>query len=100
MPKTASIYTRVEPELKENVEKVLSSLGIPVANAINMFLHQVVLHKGIPFEVKQPAHPLDVSLMSKEEFNAKIEKGIDSMKAGRVIPAAKVHENMKRKYGI
>ena len=98
MPKTASIYTRVEPELKEKVEQVLSSLGIPVANAINMFLHQVVLHKGIPFDIKQPVHPLDISMMSKEELNMKIERGVESMKAGRVTPATQVHENMKRKY--
>ena len=99
MPKTASIYTRVEPELKKEVEQVLSSLGIPMANAINMFLHQVVLHKGIPFEVKQLMHPLDISVMTKDELNAKIAKGVDSMKAGRVTPASQVHDNMKRKYG-
>ena len=62
MPKSSSIYTRVEPELKEQAEKVLSKLGMPMANAINLFLHQVVLQEGIPFDVKLPQRkPLDPS---------------------------------------
>lgn len=45
MSKTSGVYTRVQPELKEQVEQVLSQLGIPMASAINLFLHQIVLHK-------------------------------------------------------
>jgi addiction module RelB/DinJ family antitoxin len=95
MTKTASIYTRVEPELKEQVEQILSSLGIPMANAINLFLRQVVLQNGIPFDVKLPPHPLDISNMTKEEFDAEMQKGLDDVKAGRVISSAQVREHMK-----
>jgi len=56
MSKSSSIYTRVEPELKEQVETVLSKLGIPMANAINLFLHQIVLRGGIPFDVRFGTH--------------------------------------------
>jgi len=37
MPKSSSIYTRIEPEIKEQAELVLSELSIPTANAINLF---------------------------------------------------------------
>ena len=37
MSKTASIYARVEPEIKEQAEMVLDKLGIPMSNAINIF---------------------------------------------------------------
>jgi DNA-damage-inducible protein J len=99
MPKTSSIYTRLEPEIKEQAEQILSKLGIPVANAVNLFLHQVVLRKGIPFEVSLPQNePLSHSVLSIEELNAEIEKGFTSLEAGKVISAKDVREKMKKKY--
>ena len=52
MARTSSIYARVEPELKEQAELVLDQLGIPMSNAVGMFLRQVVLQRGIPFDMK------------------------------------------------
>ena len=99
MPKSSSVYTRVEPELKEQVERVLSKLGIPMANAVNLFLHQIVLQKGIPFDVKLPQRsPLDYSALSQEQFDAEIEKGIASLNTGRVVPAKQVREKMQRQF--
>ena len=101
MPKSASVYTRVEPELKEQVEQVLSQLGIPMANAINLFLHQIALQKGIPFEVKLPQNkPLNYSLLSQEQFDLELEKGLSDYNAGRVLPSKQVRENMLRKYKV
>ena len=54
MSKTSSVFARVEPEIKEQAEQVLDQLGIPMSNAIGLFLNQVVLQRGIPFEVKLP----------------------------------------------
>ena len=49
MAKTANLYARIEPDVKEEAEQILSSLGISVSNAINMFYKQIILQKGIPF---------------------------------------------------
>jgi DNA-damage-inducible protein J len=99
MSKTSSVYTRVEPEVKEQAEQVLSQLGIPMANAINLFLHQVILRKGIPFDVSLPkAPPLDFSALSAEQFNAEMEKGFASFEAGRTVSSAQVREAMREKY--
>ena len=54
MPRTANLYARIEPEVKEQAETILSALGIPVSNAINMFYKQIILQRGIPFDVKLP----------------------------------------------
>jgi len=57
---------RIEPEIKEQAELVLSELGIPMANAINLFLRQVILQKGIPFDVKLPQKKLlDYNALSR-----------------------------------
>ena len=101
MAKSSSIYTRVEPAIKEQAEQVLSALGIPVANAINMFLHQVVLQKGIPFEVKMPkSAPLDYYALSSEQIDAEIQKGFDDLRAGKVVSSKQVREEMQRYHGI
>ena len=99
MSKSSSIYTRVEPELKEQVDQVLARLGLPMASAINLFLHQIVIHNGIPFELKLPINkPLDYSMLTTEQFDTEMEKGLADYNDGRTLSSAQVRENMKRKY--
>ena len=45
---------RIEERTKLQAEKILKSLGMNTSQAINMFLKQVVLRKGIPFEINIP----------------------------------------------
>lgn len=54
MAKTAMIVARIEPELKADTEKILKKLGLSTTEAINLFLSQIRLRKGLPFEVKIP----------------------------------------------
>lgn len=54
MAKTAMIRARTEPNLKEEVEKILKKLGMTSTDAINLFYRQVKLRKGLPFDVKIP----------------------------------------------
>ncbi len=52
--KTAMVRARVEEHLKVEVEHVLDKLGLSVSEAINLFLAQIKLTKGIPFDIKIP----------------------------------------------
>ena len=101
MAKTANLYARIEPDLKEQAEAILSSLGIPASNAITMFYKQIILHRGIPFEIKLPAAaPLDMSKLSPEELSAELQKGYDDVLAGRTKPADQVFDAIRRDYGL
>ena len=42
------------PDVKENAERVLAQLGIPMATSIDMYLKQISLVGGIPFSVVLP----------------------------------------------
>ena len=65
--KSANLYARIEPDVKEQAESILSALGIPASNAINMFYKQIILQRGLPFDVKIPsAKPVDMSALSEE----------------------------------
>ena len=101
MPKTSNIFARVEPGLKEQAEIVLEQLGIPMSNAISLFLRQVVLQRGIPFDIKLPADkPLAAGSLPEEEFNAEIEKGFADLAEGRTVSAERVANRMRRDYGV
>lgn len=101
MARTSNIFARVEPEIKEQAEKVLERLGIPMSNAVGMFLRQVVLQRGIPFEMKLPqTEPLSYSSLTKEQFDVEIEKSMADVKAGRVYSADAIEAEMKRDFGL
>ena len=46
-----STTIRINSEIKEQVTPILNTLGISLSEAVNMFLHQVKLHNGIPFDL-------------------------------------------------
>lgn len=99
--KSANLYARIEPEVKEQAESILSALGIPASNAINMFYKQIILHKGLPFEVKIPsALPVDISRISEQQINEELEKGYADMKTGNTKPAKDVFEDIRRDYNL
>jgi DNA-damage-inducible protein J len=54
MGKTATITARIEPKLKARAGRVLAKAGVSTTDAITMFLRQVVLRGGLPFEVRVP----------------------------------------------
>jgi DNA-damage-inducible protein J len=54
MSREAVVQARVDARTKKMASAVLGSLGMTLSDAINSFLHQVVLHRGIPFEIKVP----------------------------------------------
>ena len=101
MAKTANLYARIEPDVKEQAEGILSALGIPASNAINMFYKQIILQRGLPFEVKMPASRLvDASALSDAEIDAELEKGYADMKAGRTKSAKSAFSDIRKDYGI
>ena len=54
MNRTATIRARVEPDLKNDVEKLLHRLGLTTTEAITMFYSQIRLRQGLPFPVEVP----------------------------------------------
>jgi DNA-damage-inducible protein J len=99
--KSANLYARIEPDVKEQAERILSALGIPASNAINLFYKQIILQRGLPFEVKLPSTaPVDISALSQEELTAELEKGYADVQAGRTKPVDEVFADIRRDYHL
>jgi len=67
---SATVQVRVDEQTKAQAKKVLGALHLSMSEAICLFLRQVVLHRGIPFEVKLPND------LTRETLE-KAEQGID-----------------------
>ncbi len=80
---TLNIY--VDPEVLESAETILSELGIPITTAIELFLRQVVLVRGLPFPVELP--PLDHELIIDEQLRAKYDRALNDIEVGNTHSA-------------
>jgi len=74
---SATVQVRVDEQTKAQAKKVLGALHLSMSEAICLFLRQVVLHRGIPFEVKLPND------LTRETLE-KAEQGIDLHRASSV----------------
>ena len=87
MPLDATVRARVDSELKKDVEKILSEIGLSTSQAINLFLKSVKRERGIPFELKVPnaltkqviedaRNGVNMEEVTLEEMIAEREKGV------------------------
>ena len=53
---TASIHCKVDAEVKKQAEAVFKEAGLNTSTAINLFLKQAVIFKGIPFPIYTEKH--------------------------------------------
>ena len=101
MAKTANLYVRIEPDVKEQAESILTALGIPASNAINMFYKQIILQRGLPFEVKMPeVRPIDASMLTDAQMDAELEKGYADMQTGRTKSVKSAFADIRKDYGL
>ena len=101
MSKTANLYVRIEPELKEQAEKILNTLGIPASNAINMFYKQIILQRGLPFDLKLPAETvLNFNRLSEKDVDFELQKGIDDVNSGNTKTAKQAFADIRKDYNL
>ncbi|MDD4754243.1 MAG: type II toxin-antitoxin system RelB/DinJ family antitoxin [Desulfitobacteriaceae bacterium] len=51
---------RIDEDIKRQAVALFSDLGLDISSAVNIFLRQVVLHGGLPFDVKMPQYKQEV----------------------------------------
>lgn len=75
MAKTENIYTRVDPEIQNQEKLILEQLGIPMSNTIGIFLRQVIMHNGLPFDMTFPvSKPVTIGSLTKKTFGRWVAK--------------------------
>jgi len=75
----------LDAEIKNKAKEVFKKYGVSLSDAINIFLTQSVMEKGLPFEMKIP--------------NKETQKAIEEARAGKDIEPIDYHthiEEMKK----
>lgn len=82
MQKSSIVHTRISPEVKQECDYIFSKLGITTSYAITLFLNQVTLRKGIPFDVVLPEKE---DLVSFAENVSSVDAGKPSEKTKTIM---------------
>lgn len=98
MEKSATLNLRVNPIVKERAETVLSTLGIPMSTAIDIYLNQIYLTGGIPFAVTLPKAPdsVNADMMTNKQIEEKLMRGIDEADSGKTHDAKSAFEEFRK----
>ena len=96
---TTPVYARIDTNLKENAEAILAQLGITPSSAIQMTYSQIVLRRGMPFDLQLPA-PTAIGTMTREELDSELLKGVNSLKNGEGYTADEVDSILAEEFGI
>ena len=78
MADSVVVQARIPADLKRDTEQIFSSMGIDFATGIRMFLAQVRLRNGLPFEVQ--ADPF-----WSERNQRRLRESIKQGKRGEVV---------------
>jgi len=84
MEKTSNFTFRINSKLKSDAEKLYSELGINLTSAINLFLHQSVRDKEMPFKpsMREAAHDLSSHIPNYQTLAALQE--VEDIKKGKI----------------
>ena len=52
--KTATARALLDPKVKEEAEEILKRLGLSVSKSFELFYRQVIVQRGLPFELHIP----------------------------------------------
>ena len=74
MAKSASMYIRIDPQVKSDVENIYAQYGMSITDAINVFLYTSRNVGGLPFDLR-PSIPNAETLEAMREGNEIIKSG-------------------------
>lgn len=94
--KTANVLARVEPEVKQQAEEIMSQLGIPVSVVINMLYKQIIIKKGIPFSLSLSSAPKTLDEMDSDTFTRIMETGMRQAETGEAEKAEDVFSALRK----
>ncbi|MCM1144774.1 MAG: type II toxin-antitoxin system RelB/DinJ family antitoxin [Blautia sp.] len=94
--KSANVLARVEPDVKEQAEEILSKLGLPASVVINALYKQIIMTKSIPFPLSLPKEPATLDSMTTEKFDSIMENGFSQAKADQSRPIADVFQELRQ----
>ena len=95
--KSANVLARVEPEVKEQAESIMSKLGLPASVVINALYKQIIMTKSIPFSLSLSKEPSTLDSMTTKDFNSIMETGLLQAKSDQSRTVSDVITDSRQK---
>lgn len=80
------VGVRIDDKLKAETEAILSQLGLSLQDYTRMAFHQVVLRRGLPFEVKIPNAETQAAIDEPIEGRMQFSSMADVHAAAEALP--------------
>lgn len=100
MLNSATVYARIDPQLKSDVDPILKKLGVTPSQLIQMLYSQIKLTERIPFDISLPKRPKSFEELTEEELFEILEKGNKDAEEGKVYTSEQIEEMLKKKYNL
>lgn len=62
-----AMTVRIDPDIKNKAAEYLKQMGLTTSEATRLFLHSVVLHKGLPFDLRIPNEKTATAIKETKE---------------------------------
>ena len=76
---SSTINIRVEEELKAKAQETFDKLGLDLTSGIRIYLNQVVIREGIPFDVTLRKSELELAIEDIESDRVNSYKNLDEL---------------------
>ena len=80
---TSPTQIRIDTDIKKQANSLFNELGMDMSSAVNIFLRQCILHRGLPFNVALP------------EYNEETLNAMDEAKSISRNPDIKGYSSME-----
>ena len=102
-PTMVNVNVRVSKDIKDKSEEILTRMGFSMSTAINSFLRQVVLERGLPYRPSTmrviPGVP-DEDILTREELDNLLVEALREADEGKCHPAEEVLKEISEEYGF
>jgi addiction module RelB/DinJ family antitoxin len=80
--KTSTTIARLEPEIKQQAENIFRELGLSASSAIDLFYRQVIMRRGLPFDVA--LSPVNMEKNDFRKMDTLLDRGWKDLEMGGV----------------
>lgn len=103
--RTATIHTRIQPELKQRAEKIFADSGHTTSDVLEQFYIQTVLRGKVPIKLsKRRASIPDEALMTADEIRGMLSESSRAAKkqiaSGEYLTTDDIKEKLNKRYAI
>ena len=93
--RSANVTAYVEPEIKQQTEKILEQLEMPVAVPINTLYRQIIMRGGVSYPLVLPRIPTR-NKMTTEQFDVIMGKGYQQAINGQTLEIDEAFEEIHK----